>query len=98
MKLTDTEIKEIKKLLASPKKIVITTHRSPDGDAIGSSLGLYHFLKAKGHDALVIAPNKYPEFLHWLPGTDKVIKFDTDTADAKNHIAFKLRLRVRRLQ
>lgn len=86
MKLTEQEIQEIKKLLESPKKIVITTHRSPDGDAIGSSLGLYHFLKAKGHDTLVIAPNKYPEFLQWLPGTDKVLKFDTDTSEANSHI------------
>jgi len=86
MKLTDSEIQEIKKLLESPKKIVITTHRSPDGDAIGSSLGLYHFLKTKGHDALVIAPNKYPEFLRWLPGTEQVLIFDKDTPEAKTHI------------
>ena len=86
MKLTDTEILEIKKLLESPKKIVITTHLSPDGDAIGSSLGLYHFLKTKGHDALVIAPNKYPEFLHWMPGTDRVLQFDSNTLEAKTYI------------
>jgi len=82
MNLTESEIQEIKQLLGSPKKIAITTHRSPDGDAMGSSLGLYHYLKAKGHDVTVVAPNKYPEFLHWLPGTDAVIEFDKDTAAA----------------
>ncbi|MBN4051627.1 DHH family phosphoesterase, partial [bacterium AH-315-M05] len=80
--MTEKEIIQIKELLnSSPKNIVITTHRNPDGDAMGSSLGLYHFLILKKHTVNVVTPTEYPAFLHWLPGNDKVI----------DHIAAKAR-------
>jgi len=56
-------------------RVVITTHQGPDGDAMGSSLALYQFLKKHGHDVQVISPNDYPEFLHWLPSNEHVINF-----------------------
>jgi len=61
------------KLLAQPQKIVITTHHKPDGDAMGSSLGLYNYLIQQGHHVKVITPTDYPEFLFWLPGNEEVI-------------------------
>lgn len=64
--------------LQNPKRIVITTHPNPDADALGSSLGLYHFLKNKGHDATVVTPTDYPDFLHWMPGNDTVVAFDPE--------------------
>src|ERR1700733_4079081 len=60
-------------LLAQPQKIVITTHHKPDGDAMGSSLGLYNYLIQQGHHAKVIAPTDYPDFLSWMPGNEEVI-------------------------
>ncbi|CAN5780513.1 bifunctional oligoribonuclease/PAP phosphatase NrnA [soil metagenome] len=66
-------ISKLRKLLAKPKKIAIVTHWSPDGDAIGSSLGLWNFLKKKGHDVTVIVPNEYPEFLNWMYGQKQVV-------------------------
>ena len=63
------EIEAIKILLASPKKIAIIPHRNPDGDAMGSTLGLYHTLLQKQHDVVVISPNEFPDFLAWLPGS-----------------------------
>ncbi len=68
--------KQLKKLISDPKRIVITTHRGPDGDAMGSSLALFHFLKSLGHTVNVITPNAYAEFLHWLPGNNAVIVYD----------------------
>ena len=68
-----SEISEIKELLSSPKNIVIVPHRNPDGDAIGSSLAVYHYLKNKGHNATVVSPNDYPDFLKWLPGFKRCI-------------------------
>ena len=59
-----------------PKNIVITTHRSPDGDAMGSSLALYHMLKKLNHQVNIITPNDYPDFLHWLPGNESVIIYE----------------------
>ncbi|MBP2832336.1 bifunctional oligoribonuclease/PAP phosphatase NrnA [Aquimarina sp. U1-2] len=75
-------IKEIKELLSAPRQIVITTHKNPDGDAIGSSLALYHYLVALGHDAVVVTPNEYPDFLKWIPGEDLVLKYNTDHKNA----------------
>ncbi|GGB73882.1 exopolyphosphatase [Flavobacterium suaedae] len=76
--MTTQDILEIKELLDTPKKITITMHRNPDGDAMGSSLGLYHFLKQKGHEVTVISPNEYPEFLAWLPEAEKVVVFERE--------------------
>ncbi len=67
------DVPAIKTLLSSPKKIVITTHANPDGDALGSSLGLYLYLKKQGHQIHVITPTGYPDFLHWMKGNDEVI-------------------------
>ena len=69
------ELNKLKELLAEPKKIVITTHRGPDGDAMGSSLGLYNYLKQKGHQVQIITPNDYPSFLYWMKGNNHVIQF-----------------------
>ena len=55
---------------------MITTHRGPDGDAMGSSLALYNILVNLGHKVTVITPNDYASFLHWMPGNDKVIEYD----------------------
>lgn len=71
------DISAIKGLLGTPKRIVIIPHRNPDGDAIGSTLGLMLYLKQYNHEVTVIAPNDYPDFLKWLPGEDLVLKFDS---------------------
>ncbi|MFC0605430.1 DHH family phosphoesterase [Winogradskyella pulchriflava] len=80
------QIPEIKSLLSTPKSIVIVPHKNPDGDAMGSTLGLYHYLKSYNHNAVVIAPNDYPDFLKWLPGDDKVLKFESQQEESKTLI------------
>ena len=67
------EISEIKEILAQKPSAVVTTHQNPDGDALGSMLALYHFLTKLGLSVTPISPNDYPEFLHWMPGNDKVL-------------------------
>ena len=57
-------------------KVVIVTHVSPDGDALGSSLGLYHFLSVHGKTVNVIVPNAFPDFLRWMPGAKDIIRYD----------------------
>jgi len=76
--MKDEEIKAFQELLSTPKKVVIIPHRSPDGDAMGSTLGLYHFLKKLNHTAVVIAPNEFPDFLAWLPAADEVRIFEKE--------------------
>ena len=69
---THQELSEINHLLSPDKNIVIITHYNPDGDAIGSSLGLKHFLKNRGIDADVLVPNDFPKFLKWMPEAKKI--------------------------
>ena len=76
MKKEDIEI--VKNLLANPKKIAIIPHRSPDGDAMGSTLALYHFLKKLNHQPIVISPNDFPGFLAWLPGSESVLVYENE--------------------
>ncbi len=64
---------KFKNVLKKANNIVITTHWSPDGDAMGSSLALYNFLVQLGKKVKVVVPNAYPEFLDWLPGNKQVI-------------------------
>ena len=70
----------------SPKKIVITAHQKPDGDAMGSTLGLYHFLKSLGHLPTVISPTNWADFLDWMPECDTVIDFEMYRDKAKKII------------
>ena len=61
------DISNIKQLLSTKKNIIIVPHKNPDGDAIGSCLGLYHFLLKHKHNVQIITPNDYPDFLKWIP-------------------------------
>jgi phosphoesterase RecJ-like protein len=79
-------ILEIKELLLEPKKIVIIPHRNPDGDAMGSTLALWHFLKKLHHSAVIVAPNEYPDFLAWMPGADQICIFERETKRATQYL------------
>lgn len=72
--------------LTSPKNVIITTHQKPDGDAMGSSLGLFHFLKQFGHSITVISPTNWADFLSWMPGTKGVLDYEAQTAKANEAI------------
>lgn len=81
--LANSEIHEIKQLLSQGKKIVITSHTNPDGDAIGSSLAMYHYLSELGNDVKMMVPNKFPEFYEWLPDSDKIVIYDKQSKYAQ---------------
>jgi phosphoesterase RecJ-like protein len=69
-------IQEFFSHIITPKKIVITTHYKPDADAIGSSLGLYHYLKNFNHSITVISPSEVPAFLMWMPEVELVVDYE----------------------
>jgi phosphoesterase RecJ-like protein len=73
-------INEIFSLLPQPRKVVITTHQKPDGDAMGSSLGLYHFLKQFGHTVTVISPTNWAAFLNWMPDCKLVLDYESQVS------------------
>lgn len=62
-------------------------HQKPDGDAMGSSLALFHFLKSLGHNVTVISPTNWASFLNWMPGCSEVIDFDKKNDIAKHLIS-----------
>lgn len=74
----------LKSLLSSPKRIVITAHANPDGDALGSSLGLYHYLKQLGHRITVIMPTEIPDFLSWMKDYDQVLVYENTRLFSSN--------------
>ena len=81
------QLLKLQSFLATPKNIVIVPHRNPDGDAMGSTLALCQYFNSKNHSAKVVAPNEYPEFLRWLPGSkENVILFDKQNKQAKRAI------------
>ena len=63
-------------LISEASTILITCHKSPDGDAMGSSLGWAEYLRSLGKEAIVIVPDQYPNFLSWLPNTEKIVRYD----------------------
>lgn len=69
----------VKELLSTKKRIVVVGHKNPDGDAIGSCLGLNYFLNILGHESTVIVPNDFPDFLKWLPGCSEIVIYENDT-------------------
>ncbi|MDO4228945.1 MAG: bifunctional oligoribonuclease/PAP phosphatase NrnA [Capnocytophaga sp.] len=80
------DIEATKFLLEKRLKISIIPHKNPDGDAIGSCLGLYHYLKLNNHDATVVSPNDFPDFLKWLPESENVIIYDNEPEKATQQI------------
>lgn len=74
--IAQANIDHVEKWFERADKIVIVTHVSPDGDAIGSSLGLLHFLETQDKNVNVIVPNAFPDFLRWMSGAKDIIRYD----------------------
>lgn len=74
--MTDWEVETLCGLVDTSERIVICCHQNPDGDALGSSLGMAEYLRTLGKEPLVVVPDAYPDFLQWLPGTDRIVRYD----------------------
>ena len=70
---------KFQEFISQYKKVVIVSHVNPDGDAIGSSLAFYFFLKKFGKDVKIIIPNDFPSFLSWMPGIENILIFDKNS-------------------
>ena len=79
MAISESSISYLIKLLEEKSDVLITTHYNPDGDAIGSSLALYHFLTSQGIKSKVLIPNELPSFLQWMPGVKDVFLIKTES-------------------
>jgi phosphoesterase RecJ-like protein len=74
-------------VIQSPKRFVLACHVNPDGDAIGSVLAMAEFLKRKGHSVKMVVANDFPEFLHWMPGSESILVFEQQPEACKAAIA-----------
>lgn len=74
--IEQSKIDHFAKWMERADKMVIVSHVAPDGDAIGSSLGLWHFLNTQDKDVTVIVPNAFPDFLKWMPGSKDILLYD----------------------
>ncbi len=74
---------EVKKLLLAPKKIALVAHKNPDGDTIGATLAMYHFLKKRGHIVEMVVPNHFPDFYQWMPGIKSMLVYDSVAKQVK---------------
>ncbi len=81
-----TNFNALQDLLKQPKKIVITAHANPDGDALGSALGLYHYLEKKGHRVAVIMPTEMPDALSWMPGYSFIWVYERQQPQCKRMV------------
>ncbi len=93
--MIEEQLTALKSLLSTPRNIAIIGHKGPDGDAVGSTLGLSLYLKKLNHSTTVIVPNDFPDFLKWMPQSESILIYEKEkdkTADAiqKADIIFTL--------
>lgn len=81
--LNESECNMLRSLINDAETIVICCHMNPDGDALGSSLGWAEYLRSIGKDPVVIVPDQYPDYLQWLPNSEKIIRYDKHTEQAE---------------
>ena len=74
--LTESECSLLRSLIDDATSIVVCCHMNPDGDALGSCLGWAEFLQSMGKECAVIVPDQYPDFLRWMPNTEKILRYD----------------------
>jgi phosphoesterase RecJ-like protein len=77
--LNAEQVEQSQRLVLGANRIVITSHKSPDGDAVGSALGLYHVLKSMKSEVSVVLPDSVPDYLHWISDYQKIVFFDSNS-------------------
>lgn len=84
---TDSFFERFDALVQSPKRITLACHVNPDGDAIGSVLGMSGFLRSLGHEVKMVVANDFPGFLHWMPGSEAILVYENQEEACKEAIA-----------
>lgn len=85
--LSQADVALLQKTIEESTNIVVCCHKSPDGDAIGSSLAWAEFLRTFGKTPTIVVPDAFPDFLHWLPGTERVLRYDKNKEAAESLMA-----------
>lgn len=81
--LSENECAQLRTLIAEAANIVVCCHQNPDGDAIGSSLAWTEYLRQQGKDPRIVVPDMFPDFLHWMPGVERILRYDKHVEQAQ---------------
>ena len=74
--MTEGECSQLRSLLAQSETIVLCCHQNADGDALGAVLGMGEVLRQMGKEPVMVAPDQYPDYLQWLPNSEKIVRYD----------------------
>lgn len=74
--MTEGECTLLRSLITESQTILLCCHQNPDGDALGSMLGMGEMLRQQGRDVVMVAPDQYPDYLQWLPNSEKIVRYD----------------------
>ena len=85
--ISQHNIDAVRQVVDRGNRFVMLAHKNPDGDAVGSTLAMCHFLRSLGKEAVVVLPNTFPAFLAWVPGADNVMFYDVAKERCDNAIA-----------
>ncbi|MDD5184086.1 MAG: DHH family phosphoesterase [Paludibacter sp.] len=80
--ISEELVNKVEKAIDVADKIAIVVHVGPDGDAMGASLAMWHYLMTKGKESTIVVPTAFPNFLNWMPGTEKVIVYENNKEEA----------------
>ncbi len=85
--LDSHEIEAVGRLLSVPQNIVLVSHKNPDGDTIGATLAMMHYLRKKGHNVTALVPNDFPGYYKWIPGAGEMVIFDHNVRAVRDALA-----------
>ena len=74
--LSGEQAAQLRSLIDESQNIIVTCHTNADGDALGSCLGWAEYLRWLGKESTIIVPDQYPDYLMWMPNTEKVMRYD----------------------
>lgn len=74
--LNDSELAQLREIIDASRNIIICCHERPDGDALGASLAWAEYLRSMGKQPMVAIPDAFPDFLRWMPGVERIVRFD----------------------
>lgn len=80
-------VHKVQKLISKAERIAIVVHVGPDGDAMGSSLGLWHYLMTLNKEPVIIVPTAFPDFFSWMPGSECVVVHEENKDSAETFLA-----------
>lgn len=85
--LSEVQLAELRKMIDDARRVVCVCHVNPDGDALGSTLALWHWMRSLGKECNVVVPNSFPDFLAWMPGASDIVRYDKHREKAEQLMA-----------